>query len=292
MRHLYTICAFCSLLVIGFVGCQQENIGALYEDITGVTFSNSKLDDITVQINDPTFTIDLLRADSSTPLTGQVTLEAADIIVDDTTSIELEGVTVSDYSFQVGETRTTITVNVEPLEIGDLLSMTFSLPDGVVTPVDGIGTTSVDVRKSYNWQPLGKGTFCDNFFSGVTYEVEIQKAEGFDRYRVLDPYVESLKNVDVGLPSWIAPSSAPHVEFWTTENNLVSFQPFFVGLYYQGNSKNPIYAYHASAFVGIPPTFSKWIDSKTVQLAPMYYMTGLGGWNYTQANDVIIITLP
>ena len=38
--------------------------------------------------------------------------------------------------------------------------------------------------------------------------------------------------------------------------------------------------------------FSKKIDAKTYQLAPYYYINGLGGWNYTEYNGVILIALP
>jgi hypothetical protein len=35
-----------------------------------------------------------------------------------------------------------------------------------------------------------------------------------------------------------------------------------------------------------------WLDSKTLQLAPYYYINGVGGWNYTEYDGVIVITLP
>ena len=37
---------------------------------------------------------------------------------------------------------------------------------------------------------------------------------------------------------------------------------------------------------------TKFLDAKTIQLAPYYYIDGLGGWNYTQKNGIITITLP
>ena len=53
MKHLYKICVFCSLLVLGFVSCEQDNTGALYEDVSGVTFANAKLNSVTVQATNP-----------------------------------------------------------------------------------------------------------------------------------------------------------------------------------------------------------------------------------------------
>lgn len=287
MKHLKNIYVFFSLILIGsMLSCEQDNIGALYEEVKGVTFANTTLQNVTVQPNNPTFTVDVLRADASGTLSGPVSIKA--LLPNET---ELAGCTVSDYSFADGETKTTITVNVEPLIIGVELKVELSIPEASVS-IDGVEKTTMTVNKSYVWESLGKGKYLDNWASGVEYEVEIQKAEGFDRYRVLNPYVETLKNDDGEWEDWIATSSAPYVEFWTTTDNLVTFAPFFIGINYQADAKQPIYAYHASAFQGLSPDFSKWLDAKTVQLAPYYYIDGLGGWNNTQRNGVIIITLP
>ncbi len=287
MKHLKTIYFVCSLILLGlFTSCEQDNIGTLYEKLEGVSFANTNLTSATVQPNNPTFTVDVFRGDVSGTLSGSVTMKA--ILPDKT---ELSGCTVSDYSFAAGETKTTVTVNVDPLPIGVELKVQLSIPKEAVS-LDGISTTNVTVNKSYVWTSLGKGKYIDNWASGVEYEVEIQKAEGFDRYRAITPYVQTLKHDDGDWGDWIASSSAPYVEFWTVENNLVRFATFFIGVNYQADTKQPIYAYHASSFANLSPAFSKWLDAKRVQLAPYYYINNVGGWNKTQANGVIIITLP
>jgi hypothetical protein len=63
-------------------------------------------------------------------------------------------------------------------------------------------------------------------------------------------------------------------------------------LNYSGSSKNPIYGYCALNF-GLDNSYSIWLDSKTLQLAPYYYIPSLGGgWDYTGYDGVIVITLP
>lgn len=137
------------------------------------------------------------------------------------------------------------------------------------------------------------GTYVDNWASGVEYEVEILKAEDFDRYRAVEPYTETMKNDDGEWEDWIASSMPPYVEFWTGDDGLIKFYSFFLGVNYEGDAKQPINVYHpASLNSELPIELNKWIDDKTVQLAPYYYITGLGGWNNTGANGVIIITLP
>ena len=138
------------------------------------------------------------------------------------------------------------------------------------------------------------GTFQDNWALGGTYSVEIQKAQGFDRYRVIDPYKEGLTNDDGEWENWIAMGTrCPYIEFWETgEGNLILFNNFALGINYQAVASQPIRAYHASSFSGTNPEFSKKVDNKTYQLAPYYYINGVGGWNNTEADGVIVITLP
>lgn len=287
MKRFKKIYFVCSLLLLGFLSsCDQENIGPKYENKEGLTFANKVLNAETVDPNNTKFTVDLYRTDGSTPLSGPVTLKA--VLPNKT---ELAGVTVTDYSFAVGETKTLITVDVNPLPIGVVLDLTLSIPEELAS-VSGITTTALKVNKAYIWQSLGQGKYVDNWISGVEYPVEILKAEGFDRYRAVQPYKETMAKDDGDWGDWIDTSTVPYVEFWTTENSLVSFASFYTGLNYQADSKQKIFAHHPSAFANIGVTFNKWLNSKTVQLAPYYYIDGLGGWNQTQKNDQIIITLP
>lgn len=290
MKSLNKITALLFFLTIGlFTACDEEQKGPEYAG-QGVTFSSGALPDMVVSPNDPTFTIDVFRANTSGSLTGNVSISAT---LADKNETPLDGCTVSGYSFADGEAMTTITVNVEPLAIGIDLNVVLSLEEDAEIAVSGVSETALTVSKDYNWQLLGKGTYTDNWSSGVTYEVDIYKAEGFARYRVIDPYTESLKNDDGEWEDWISLGTVTsNVTFWTTTDDLVSFTPFSMGLNYQAELSQPIYAYPPAAFQGAPLTFNKWLDDKTVQLAPYYYIDGLGGWDNTKYDGVIIITLP
>lgn len=289
MKYLNKITVLLSFLTLGLLtSCDQDQEGPEYTG-QGVTFSSGTLTSVVVSPNAPTFTVDILRTDVSTAQSGSVSLTA---VLADKDKTPLAGCTVSDYSFAAGEGIATVIVNVEPLAIGIELNLTLSIADNNIA-VSGTNKTSLVVSKDYNWQLLGKGTYTDNWSSGVTYEVDIYKAEGFDRYRVMDPYTESLKNDDGEWGNWISLGTVtPHVTFWNTTDGMVTFSPFAMGINYQGDNSQPIYAYPPSAFVGLPSTFNKWIDAKTVQLAPYYYIDGVGGWNNTAADEVVVITLP
>lgn len=289
MKYLNKISVLLSLLaVVLFASCDTDQEGAIYnEKGYGLTFSAGTLLKVAVEPSNPTFTVELYRGNAAEACSGQLALSAT------IGKNELAGCTVSDYSFAPGESKTAVTVNVEPLPVGYNLTVTLSIPDEANIAIGGVGTTKLTVQKEYNWTSLGTGTYTDNWGWGITYNVEILKAEGFDRYRVVEPYTESMKNDDGAWEDWLAPSACPYAEFYTvSENGTVSFDPFFLGLYYQADTSQPIYAYPADAFSGIDGSHSKWIDSKTIQLAPYYYIDGVGGWNMTGQDGVVLITLP
>lgn len=289
MKYLNKITVLLFFLTLGlFTACDEDQKGPEYTG-QGITFSSGTLASVVVSPKEPTFTVDILRSNTSGTLSGSVSIIAT---LADKNKTPLTGCTVSDYSFADGEAMSTVTVNVEPLAIGVELNVTLNIADADIA-VGGTDEATLGVSKDYNWQLLGKGTYTDNWSSGVTYDVDIYKAEDFDRYRVMDPYTESLKNDDGEWADWISLGTvAPHVTFWTTTDKLVSFSPFSMGLNYQADMNQPVFAYPPSAFQGLPLTFNKWIDNKTVQLAPYYYVDGVGGWNNTNANGVIVITLP
>lgn len=289
MKYLNKITVLLSFLALGlFTACDEDQKGPEYAG-QGVTFSSGTLTSVVVSPNEPTFTVDVFRSNTSGTLSGSVSITAT---LADKNKTPLAGCTVSDYSFEDGEAMSTVTVNVNPLAIGIELNVTLNIADDNIA-VGGTNKATLVVSKDYNWQLLGKGTYTDNWSSGVTYDVDIYKAEGFDRYRVMDPYTESLKNDDGEWDNWVSLGTVtPHVTFWTTTDKLVSFSPFSMGLNYEADTAQPIFAYPPSAFQGLPLTFNKWIDNKTVQLAPYYYVDGLGGWNNTNADGVIVITLP
>ena len=265
----------------------KDNEGAIYNSDNGaVSFTSTNLGSVTVLPNEPTFEVEIVRGNTSNDLSGKITSEA---LVGKT---PLEGVTVSDYSFKAGENKTTVKVDVTTLAIGDVLTVNLKIDDSQVS-IGGNASTTIKVNKAYNWISLGTGTFTDNFCIGdIAYNVEIQKAEGFDRWRVIAPYDESIKNDDGGNGDWLAGEAAPYIEFWLTDEGYVDYNPFFTGLNYSANSGNPIYAYSPVAF-GIDPKYNKFIDDKTIHLSPYYYIPALGGgFDKTNEDGMIVITLP
>ena len=270
-----------------FTSCNKDVEGAIYngQNNAGLSFTASTLSAVEAPASNPVFEVEIIRGNAAAAATGSV---SASLVVG---KAEISGITVSDYNFAAGENKTTVKVNISPLEVGVVGTLTLKLNDADAS-IGAIKTTTIKCSKAYEWVSLGKAKFVDAFV-GATGNAEVLKADGFERYRVMAPYEEWRLSPDAQADSWTAASSAPFIELWV-EDGLVYFDTFFVGLNYDGDKSQPILAHHASDFMdGVSNfQFSKFLDAKTIQLAPYYYIDGLGGWNYTQKNGIITITLP
>ena len=271
-----------------FTSCNKDNEGAIYNNQggAGLSFTASTLSSVEVPASNPVFDVEIVRGNIVGAASGNLT---ATLKVGDN---ELPGVTVSGYNFADGQNSTTVSVNVSPLEVGVVGSLTLTIADADAS-VGAIKSATMKVSKAYEWESLGKGAFVDNFF-GFVSEPEIMKAKGYNRYRVMAPCEDYRLNPNPS-DTWVASWSAPYIELWV-EDGLVFFDEWFTGQNYDGDKTAPIYAYHPSAFSDLnSPEFwqhSKFLSDKVIQLAPYYYIDGLGGWNKTQTDGMILIQLP
>ena len=276
-----------------FAACDTDNVAAIYDGSStetgqGISFATNKLKNVSVAATAPQFNIDIFRSNTkgeysgTLKATGTIDGEAADCF------------SVSGFSFADGKASSSVTVDVSQLEIGKVLALTLAFTDSLNMGYSNTEKLTVNVNVEYNWQSLGNGTFTDNFF-GFYSEPEILKAEGFDRYRVMAPCEAYRTDPANAADDWIASWSAEYIELWV-EDGYVFWNEWFTGQNYDGDAEQPIYAWHPSAFSSLNDPefwgFSKFVDSKTIQLAPYYYIDGVGGWNYTQRDGVVVITLP
>ena len=272
-----------------FTSCNKDVEGAIYSNQSnaGVSFTASTLSAVEVPASNPVFDVEIVRGNTVGAATGSL---SATLMAGKT---EIPGVTVSSYSFADGQNSTTVSVNISPLEVGVAGSLTLTIADADAS-VGGVKSATMKVSKAYEWKSLGKGQFYDNFF-GMTSQPEILKAEGFDRYRVIEPCEDFRAEAIAGGDTWAAASSAPFIELWV-EDGLVFWEDWFTGQNYDGDKTQPIMACHPSGWSSMSTAdfwqFSKFLDEKTIQLAPYYYIDGVGGWNYTQKNGVVYIVLP
>ena len=272
-----------------FTSCNKDVEGAIYSNQSnaGVSFTASTLSAVEVPASNPVFDVEIVRGNTVGAATGTLT---ASLVAN---KAGVPGVTVSSFSFADGQNSTTVSVNISPLEVGVAGSLTLTIADADAS-VGGVKSATMKVSKAYEWKSLGKGQFYDNFF-GMTSQPEILKAEGFDRYRVIEPCEDFRAEAIAGGDTWAAASSAPFIELWV-EDGLVFWEDWFTGQNYDGDKTQPIMACHPSGWSSMSTAdfwqHSKFLDEKTIQLAPYYYIDGVGGWNYTQKDGVVYIVLP
>ena len=288
IKNLFSFIMLFSVLMLS--SCNQDQEGPRYtSENVGLSFTFDSFE-MSAPATDPVLSVSVYRSNSDAEYTAPVT-----VAVEDKKGNPVEGVTAdSSVSFAAGSNEGILKVNLgDRLAVGQVVIITVALNKEDVS-VGGVAKTKITAFKEYVFKSLGTGKFVDNFTSGVVYDVEIQKAEGFNRYRVMDPYQGSLKNDDGDWGNWIAINSrCPYIEFWEVDGGLLLFNAFATGINYEGSGSQAILAVHPSQLGEKVVQFNKRLDEKTFQLAPYYFVEALsGGFAMHTMDEVILIQLP
>lgn len=102
-----------------------------------------------------------------------------------------DGVCPSVVGFGSGESEALLSLDLSRLEVGTLMKGTITLKDQAAYANTSI---TVSFQKAFKWETYGKCKYTDDIigplfgYDPITYEVTVEKAEGFDMYRLVDPY--------------------------------------------------------------------------------------------------------
>lgn len=204
-----------------------------------------------------------------------------------------EGLTIpASVTFADGENVASVTVTLANAVPGSPYKATIGFEKDVVTSPSANTTVALSVSMSYNWVSLGTGQFMDQFIlGGKYYNVEIQQAEGFGRYRVIKPYDEGMATDDGEWEDWRTGEYPAYIEFWESGDQL-TWNPWNTGIIYQANPGDYIVAYPGNYFNGATTANNVWYKPGYAILSPYYYIDDVGGWNYTGNAGVVQIILP
>ena len=180
--------------------------------------------------------------------------------------------------------------------------------------------TKITIMKDYNWITLGKGTVTDNFWYGQWADEEtpatgactfMQAQENPNIFRLVNPWWAIAENLgfeeddlsgnQTDIQLYLLKKGDSFAGQTITNDGLVYFDRSNTG-YHHSSYDADVWILHPSEF-GSLSTEDKWLYSKvtsyqanglpaTIQLAPYYYMFGVGGWNNTQADGVMEIVFP
>lgn len=298
--------ALIGLMAAGFSSCSGDDIEYTpAEQIEGmqVYFSSSNASSITLSSQETTFDIAISRIHTS---------ESATVSLNVTDESGLYSIP-SSVSFASGEAKANITVSYDPEEVGfdNYSTITISIADDSYKTPYGTSEYTVKVGIPSPWTTLGKATYSDSFMFEDSYQVELQQND-LDKnlFRLVRPYREGLNAEGYG---GVTGEEQEYPEFrllqpgdeWkgttVTQEGLVAYND--ISTEWNNTSYGAtIWLLHPSRLTSMAEE-SYWTYNKVlsyqenglpavIQLAPYYYMFGVGGWNKTQENEWVTIVFP
>ena len=214
---------------------------------------------------------------------------------------------ISDANFAAGDTVATVNVTYDGAEVGipHVLKVSTSDPSLVSYYSKDITYTYTVTR--VKWNLLGKGTWADNYYIGTMGEAEFyQRDDDPSVFRIMHPLDELLAKAKANTDSWdpaeFNGKQPEYVELTVSKGGIVTYEEFNSGCFNLSYSadvwiRHPKWASSTAAESNWThnKVLSYQADGKTpgqIQLAPWYYMDGVGGWNQTQQDGIIILTFP
>jgi hypothetical protein len=221
MKNIFKSIFALGAAMIFAVSCNVDNIGTLYEhegSDKGVSFVQSVLSDTEIS-----------AATSSIVLTvGRAVTDAAQTV---NIASTLNGIGVpSSVSFAAGEGSADLVLDLSSMSVGKSYKGKISLANESDYNDLSISEVSVTLQKAYSWSSYGKvkitdDLVCDVFGTdNVTWAVQADKADGFEVYRLLDPYGPTFPYNDPGDytlgAKWVLDCTNP---------NAVTFERTYLG---------------------------------------------------------------
>lgn len=275
------------------VACNLDQVNDVYTaegnepSMLQTVFNETELD-ATLE----TIAIPVVRSNSSEAATVNLTATLpAGITVSGTAVETLENGNVvysTSVSFAAGEAQTGCVLNISEMAVGFSYKGTVAIAEGEKVNENKVTmSTAFTLAKAYTWVSLGQGEWFDqlSLMSDSSYgvqTVEVMKAEGFERYRIMNPYA----NTDQLAAAWGASSlggnKSSFIEFWVLDNgvNVAWDGWWFPGILYDGDGTD-IKAYLPSALdasLAEEDVKSLFVEEKVVEFHPYWYIDGLGGF--------------
>lgn len=278
MKNIFKVLLSLSVSIALLASCNVEHKTAIYspQNQTEVSFVQNITSNTEIPSAQNTFDIIVARNSAN-----------AAIEVPVTSTMPKGVVCPSSISFAAGEFETKLTLDISAIQVAVKYSGTISLSD-TLTFNKNIANSEITVtlQKAYTWVSLGMGEWFDQLalMSADSYgiqPVEVLKADGFNRYRIMNPYA----NTDQLAAAWGASSLGgaknSYIEFWVLDNGVnVAWDGWWCpGILYDGAGTD-IKAYYPSYLTGstAEDVKSKIFEEKVIGFYPYWYIDGVGGF--------------
>ncbi len=265
---------FLSACVLAIVSCSQDNIGAIFpgsDDIA--SFASAKTVDEEVSMDAMEYYIPLRRQTNS----GEQTVTFAADPLKGHIKVPATSVTFAD-----GEYETKIKLDITGCVVGQKDTVVLALADEVSSENIGYKKHTAVLARAYTWESIGFGQYIDLNFVGVVIDVEFKKAQGFELYRVYNPYPkEILTNPDImgddvfpDSGAWgVGGDACEYIEY-SLDNGVILWKNYSTTIDYDGNGST-IYCMRSPK----SGTSEQFIDGNNlvIQITPFLYIPALGG---------------
>jgi len=266
-----------------------------------VYFSNELPASYEISFDASSFTIPVSRVNTSSSITVPVSIESDGNFFSAPASVQ----------FAAGESTANLTISYDPdsLVYDAYKNAKLTIGKEYTTPY-GKDTYSFKAGIASPYKSIGKGTFTDNFWFEASASVTImQNTENPSEFRIMDPFNALAKaaetsldgNQDPYIQLTILKKGETYRNVEITRDGLVGYGLLNTGYFHT--------TYEADVLMVYPGMFSslqnedvyaynyvvEWQENGLpgrIQLAPYYYMDGVGGWNNTTSDDIVIIDFP
>ncbi len=260
-----------------------------------VYFSNAIAAKQDIPMTGTSFNIPINRVMTDGPLTVNITMTDESGLFSAPSSV----------SFAAGEAQANIPISYDPtqLEYDDYKEITLAISSTEHTTEYGASSVKVKVGIPAPYTSIGKGELQDNYYFKKSTKVEIRRNDiNPNVYRVMYPYKDITNGGSEYMEITLLQPGDNLRDVEITMNGLVYFSDTNTG-YHHPDYDADIMLYHpATGFNGFD-TEASWAYNRVleyqedgtpglIQLAPFYYMDGVGGWNAANADGNLLIVFP
>lgn len=260
-------------------------------------FSSDQATSVNISHTTQSVSIDVFRVETGSASTATVSVVDESGLISSASSVTA--------NFAAGSNKATLTFPITPSdwEFAKNYPVNFTIFDES-TPY-GKSELTVTYKYPTPLKSLGKAQLTENYFTGQTFTPQVYQSEIDPNEYHIQKFMGA-KSEDLIIHVTKAGDKFGNVSF--TQAGLVYFDDAWSGISYgdvnsSGTADQHIDVCHPAGFKSYSADESKWAGSKVVlfqdngipaivEIAPFYYISGLGGWDLTQNPANITIIFP
>ena len=260
-------------------------------------FSSDQATSVNISHTTQSVSIDVFRLETGSASTATVSVVDESGLISSASSVTA--------NFAAGSNKPTLTFPITPSdwEFAKNYPVNFTIFDES-TPY-GKSELTVTYKYPTPLKSLGKAQLTENYFTGQTFTPQVYQSEIDPNEYHIQKFMGA-KSEDLIIHVTKAGDKFGNVSF--TQAGLVYFDDAWSGITYadvnsSGKPDQHIDVCHPAGFKSYSADESKWAGSKVVlfqdngipaivEIAPFYYISGLGGWDLTQNPANITIIFP